>query len=185
MGRGKSNARNIESLLKRALIASLVVVCGVFLVTLADCGCKEEGESKTDAPVEVEEQATQTNRDNGVSTAQKSPSQVAIENALQGGKPVFLNFHSNQCVPCIEMGKVIEEVEPEFAERVAFVVVDVYDPAEMNLCDYFQVRVIPTSFFIDAGGVVVEAYEGLIDTSRMRELLNGLLAGTLGRKTTQ
>lgn len=41
------------------------------------------------------------------------------------------------------MEKVIEEVRPEYEGRVAFVVVDVYDPEETPLCDYFQVRVIP------------------------------------------
>ncbi len=179
--------RLLRKMARKMALTILAVMTCVFLVTLADCGCKKESENKKDAPVEVEEQDfrdTRETQDSGVSAPDKSPSEVKIENALKSGKPVFLNFHSNQCIPCIEMEKVIEEVEPEFADRVAFVVVDVYDRAEWNLCDYFQVRVIPTSFFIDTSGKVMEAYEGLLDTHRMRELLNGLVAGTLGQKTT-
>ena len=76
----------------------------------------------------------------------------------------------------MEMEKVINEVEPEYAGRVAFVV-DVYDPAEMPLCEYFQVRAIPTSFFIRPDGKVTEAYEGLIKAPMLREMLDRLLSG--------
>lgn len=162
------------------ILFALAAMSLVMVVTMADCGCKEEGEAKSDGPVEVRQE---TNQGTAAIPEGKSPSESAIGSALRNGKPVFLNFHSHRCIPCIEMEKVIEEVEPEYAGRVEFVAVDVYDPAELSLCDYFQVRVIPTSFFIDAGGTVVNAYEGLIDASRMRGLLDGLVAGTLGRKT--
>lgn len=156
-----------------ALMLLLAVIAAVFIVILADCGCKEEGEQKQDGPMEVEEQQSTYDQ-----PASESASQAALDEALQQGKPVFLNFHSNQCVPCIEMEKVIEEVEPEYADQVKFIVVDVYDPSEMGLCNNFQVQLIPTSFFIDSSGQVIEAYEGLIDAPMMREILNSLVSGT-------
>lgn len=156
------------------LLFALAAVCLVMVVTLADCGCKEDGEAKSDAPVEAERR---TSGDVENPTERKSPSQAAMESALENGKPVFLNFHSNQCIPCIEMEKVIEEVEPEYAGRVEFVVVDVYDSAESSFCEYFQVRVIPTSFFIQPDGAVVDAYEGLIRSDQMRMLLDKLISG--------
>jgi len=152
---------------------ALAAVSLVMLVTLADCGCKEKAEPKGDAPVGVEQPA---NQGPAAPTSGKSPSRLAMEKALADGKPVFLNFHSNQCIPCMEMEKVIEEVEPEYAGRVEFVVVDVYDYKESSFCDYFKVRVIPTSFFIRPDGKVVEAYEGLIEADRMRTLLDKLMA---------
>ncbi len=157
----------------KLLLAALAAVSMVMLITLADCGCGEEQKVKQDAPVEVEQEAQKPT----TSLAEKSPSQLALENALEDGKPVFLNFHSNQCIPCIEMEKVIGQVEPEYAGRVEFVVVDVYDRAELPLCDYFQVRVIPTSFFIRPDGTVIDAYEGLIQTDQMRALLDKLISG--------
>lgn len=178
---GKGAMRKLAKRAGTFMLFALAAVSLVMVVTMADCGCKEEEEAKSDGPIEVQQE---TNQETAAIPEGKSPSESAIESALRNGKPVFLNFHSNQCIPCIEMEKVIEEVEPEYAGRLEFVVVDVYDPSELALCDYFQVRVIPTSFFIDAGGMVVDAYEGLIDASRMRVLLDGLVAGTLGRKTT-
>ncbi|MBC7246716.1 MAG: thioredoxin fold domain-containing protein [Actinobacteria bacterium] len=163
---------------KRLLIASLVFVTCIFLVTLADCGCGEDVEVKENAPAQAAEKSEDAETtDAGFSAAGKTPSQELIEESLRQGKPVFLNFHSNQCIPCIEMEKVIAEVQPDYAGRVSFVVVDVYDEAELPLCDYFQVRVIPTSFFIQTDGVVVDAYEGLIGSDQMRTLLDKLISG--------
>lgn len=155
------------------VLSLLAAVSFVMLVTLADCGCKEGEAAKQDAPVEVAQDA----RDPAASTLEKSPSQSALESALENGKPVFLNFHSTQCMPCIEMEKVIAQVEPEYAGRVEFVVVDVYDPAELPLCDYFQVRVIPASFFIRPDGTVTDAREGLMQADQMRALLDKLVSG--------
>jgi thioredoxin 1 len=162
----------------KSLLVILAAVSCLLYVTLADCGCGEDAEVKEDAPARVAEKTEDTGAaDAGSSAAGKTPSQELIEEALRQGKPVFLNFHSNQCIPCIEMEKVIAEVQPEYAGRVAFVVVDVYDDAELPLCDYFQVRVIPTSFFLRADGTVVDAYEGLIQAPMLREMLNRLLSG--------
>lgn len=162
----------------KVLLVSLAVLASLAFLFLADCGCGGRGEHKEDAPAEVgrEEEQAQGNPTPGSQVA-VSPSQRAVEEALHAGKPVFLNFHSNRCIPCIEMEKVIEEVRPDYEGRVVFVVVDVYDPAEMALCDYFQVRVIPTSFFIRTDGTVVDAYEGLLSAPELRDMLNRLLSG--------
>ncbi|WP_287153099.1 thioredoxin family protein [Candidatus Solincola tengchongensis] len=162
----------------KILIVSLAVLASLAFLFLADCGCGEQSGHKEEmrAEVEQEEQELKGNSSQSLQTT-ASPSQKAIESALQAGRPVFLNFHSNQCIPCKEMEKAIEEVRPEYEGRVAFVVVDVYDPAEMVLCDRFQVRVIPTSFFIRPDGTVVDAYEGLLRAPELRNMLNRLLAG--------
>ncbi len=163
----------------KLLLIVLAAISCLILVTWTDCGCGEEGKVKENAPEHVEERAEDNvAADAGASSAAgKTPSQAIMEEAVRQGKPVFLNFHSNQCIPCIEMEKAIHEVEPEYEGRVAFVVVDVYDPAEMPLCEYFQVRVIPTSFFIRADGSVVDAYEGLLRAPELRVMLDRLLGG--------
>lgn len=162
----------------KTLLVSLAVLASLAFLFLADCGCGKRSEHKDDTAVEAEweEQKPRGNSSQG-SQVTVSPSQKAVETALKGGKPVFLNFHSNQCIPCKEMEKAIEEVRPEYEGRVAFVVVDVYDPAEAALCDRFQVRVIPTSFFIRSDGTVADAYEGLLRAPELRNILDSLLSG--------
>jgi thioredoxin 1 len=171
--------RRTRSKAGKLLLVTVAVMASLLLVTWMNCGCGEEGKVKENAPEQVEERKEDNEaEDAGASSAAgKTPSQALMEEAIRQGKPVFLNFHSNQCIPCIEMEKAIHEVEPEYEGRVAFVVVDVYDPAEMPLCEYFQVRVIPTSFFIRADGSVVDAYEGLLRAPELRVMLDRLLGG--------
>ena len=85
-------------------------------------------------------------------TGTPSASEKALAEAKAASLPVLLNFHSTKCVPCIEIEKVIKEVEPEYAGRVAFIIVDVYDASEQNLCDQYGIQTIPTTVFLDAEG---------------------------------
>lgn len=176
-GRAGGRKRGNGSRAGKTLLVTLTVFALLPFLFLADCGCGEHAAPREDAPAEVQAEEREAGDQSPQISQEGSPSQKAIEAALHAGKPVFLNFHSNQCIPCIEMEKVIEEVRPEYEGRVAFVVVDVYDPAEMPLCDYFQVRVIPTNFFIRADGSVADAYEGLLRAPELRSKLDGLLAG--------
>ncbi|MGQ9474624.1 MAG: thioredoxin family protein [Actinomycetota bacterium] len=173
---GERKNRN-GSRARERLTAALVILALLPYLFLADCGCGERTAPREDAPMKVQAEEREAGDQPPQGYQATSPSQEAIEAALKAGIPVFLNFHSDRCIPCIEMEKIIEEVRPEYEGRVAFVVVDVYDPAEMPLCDYFKVRVIPTSFFIRADGVVVDGYEGLLSAPEMRSKLDGLLAG--------
>lgn len=153
-----------------AISASLAFFAGGF------CGCSNEAaiQAKAEQPSEDVQEISPKPGDTNV----MSPSETALEQARNAGLPVLLNFHSNQCIPCIEIEKVIEEVEPEYAGRVAFVIVDVYDEREYDLCMEYGVQTIPTTVFLDAQGEVVEGYVGVIDAAFMREILDRLVSGT-------
>jgi thioredoxin 1 len=162
--------------LREAGIFALVIVIASAGAFFLQCGCGEEqGGSVSDMQseeVNIEEQAYYYQQPTG-----PSPSEIALENAILEGKPVFMNFHSDSCIPCIEMDKVMKEVEPEYEGRVQFIVVDVYDPAETQLCYDFQIRTIPTSIFFDSQGEITEGYEGYIDAVSLREIIDRLLGG--------
>jgi thiol-disulfide isomerase/thioredoxin len=64
-------------------------------------------------------------------------------------KPTLAFFHSNNCVQCIKMMEVVEQVHPDFAGQVALVDVDVYDQRNENFLRQASIRVIPTMIFID------------------------------------
>ncbi len=159
------------------LMVAVTLACGAWLALFSGglCGC-------TDKPAEKVEQPSSGNQPvtpkPSSGTAAPSASQKALAEAKAASMPVLLNFHSTMCIPCIEIEKVIKEIEPEYAGRVAFIIVDVYDPSEMNLCNQYQIRSIPTTVFIDASGQIKEGYVGVIDADSMRGILDRLIAGT-------
>ena len=110
------------------------------------------------------------------STGNISASQQALEQAKSAALPVLLNFHSTQCIPCIEIEKVIKEVEPEYTGRVTFIIVDVYDDSEYDLCSQYGIQTIPTTVFLDAQGQITEGYVGVIDAASMRQMLDRLVS---------
>jgi thiol:disulfide interchange protein len=75
-----------------------------------------------------------------------------LDRHLEGGEPVFLFAHSNSCQSCIDMMQTVNQVYPEFKDRIALVDVDVYDPANQALLQRARVASIPTQIFIDSTG---------------------------------
>lgn len=149
--RGAAWAGTVASAL--ALAAVLALFAGGL------CGC-------SDKPAE-----------NQADTIKTSASEKALTDAKAASLPVLLNFHSTKCIPCIEIEKVIKEVEPEYAGRVAFIIVDVYDPTEQNLCNQYGIQTIPTTVFLDGTGNPVEGYSGVIEADSMRDILDKLISG--------
>ena len=148
------------------LTASLALFAGGF------CGCADKPAEKVEQPSSGNQAVTP--KTSGTGTA--SASQKALAEAKAASLPVLLNFHSTKCIPCIEIEKVIKEVEPEYAGRVSCIIVDVYDASEQNLCNQYSIQTIPTTLFLDADGQFKEGYTGVIDTVSMRGILDGLIS---------
>lgn len=81
-----------------------------------------------------------------------TPPESQFDQHLAAGKPIVAFFHSNDCVQCVKMIEVVEQVYPDFAARVALVDVNVYDRQDQNLLRRTGIRAIPTMIFIDAAG---------------------------------
>lgn len=78
--------------------------------------------------------------------------EAQLERLLIGGQPTLAFFHSNNCVQCIKMMEVVEQVYPEFDDSVALVDVNVYDRVNTSLLQRAQIRAIPTQIFFDRTG---------------------------------
>ena len=164
---------------KRALRIGIVACALAVAASLAFvggglCGCSNEAAKPVEQP---SEDVQEVNPQPG-NTGSPSPSQRALEQAKNASLPVLLNFHSTQCIPCIEIEKVIKQVEPEYAGRVAFIIVDVYDQSEYGLCVQYGIQTIPTTVFLDAKGQFKEGYIGVIDAASMRQILDRLVSGS-------
>lgn len=103
------------------------------------------------------------------------------------GKPVVLNFWASWCPPCKSEMPHFDEVYASYENDVVFLMVDltdgqretqttaanyvrkqgyrfpVYFDRKLSAADAYNILAIPDTFFIDAEGNVVQAYEGAID----------------------
>jgi thiol:disulfide interchange protein len=102
--------------------------------------------------------------------------EAQLERLLTAGKPTLAFFHSNNCVQCIKMMEVVEQVYPEFDDSVALVDVNVYDKANGRLLQRAQIRAIPTQIFFDRtgqGSVIM----GAMTPDQFREQMRTLAGG--------
>lgn len=108
--------------------------------------------------------------------AQSSPvllPEAQLDQLLAEGKPVFAFFHSNNCVQCIRMIEIVEQVYPDFSDAVPLVDVNVYDERNGNLLRRVGLRFIPTLVFVDRAGQG-ETHVGVMEPQALREQLQAL-----------
>ncbi len=87
-------------------------------------------------------QTIQTNpAKNTVSNSNERPSDI-YKQAIMNGNSIMVFVHSNDCDPCIEMIKIVDETYPEFQEEIVLVDVNVYEQqnqgfvSELTMRDY-------------------------------------------------
>ncbi len=99
--------------------------------------------------------------------------ELQLEQLKADGKPTLAFFHSNNCLQCIKMIDIVEQIHPDFAEKVALVDVNVYDARNQNLLNKIGIRLIPTMIFInhDGQGAV---YTGPMESAEFRAELQRL-----------
>lgn len=101
------------------------------------------------------------------------PPETQLDQFLAAGKPTLAFFHSNNCVQCVKMIRVVEQVYPDFVNIVALVDVNVYDERNQNLLHRADIRAIPTMIFIDGDGQG-KGYMGLMELDVFRDELQRL-----------
>jgi len=99
-----------------------------------------------------------------------------LERLLAAGQPTLAFFHSTDCVQCIKMMQVVEQVYPEFDDEVALVDVHVYDQRNASLLQRAGIRAIPTQIFFDQTGQGLVVM-GAMDPQQFRERLQALAGG--------
>ena len=76
------------------------------------------------------------------------------------GLPAVLDFGRGQCIPCKMMKPILEELGKELAGKVEVKIIDVGEEGET--ADRFNINIIPTQVFLDAGGKEVYRHEGFM-----------------------
>lgn len=76
----------------------------------------------------------------------------------------------------MEISAVADTVIPAYAGKVEFVNAITGDPSGQQLSSQFSFQYIPTSFFINSQGEVVDSYTGPLTKADMRDRLDKLVA---------
>lgn len=161
--------RRVKSALAVVVVAG--ALGGVLLAKHLDgSGQILRAPSATEAPVAAVPVAGQT------ITSTHNDAVSDYEAALETGKPVYVLFHSLTCQPCVEISAVVDEVMPEYADRVVFVNAITDDPAGQRLASRFQFQYIPTSFFVTSEGKVADSFTGAMNEGEMKTRLDRLVA---------
>jgi len=122
---------------------------------------------------------------------------------LTDGKPLVLNFWGGLCPPCRSELPEFQKVYEQYGNRVAFFGLDVgqytglgspddarellgelnitYPAGTTDIKEVllaYEVRGLPTTFFINAEGKIVERWSGQLSEGKLAELVAGLISGS-------
>jgi len=119
--------------------------------------------------------------DSGLGGMGDAPSQsradavATFEQARASGRPVFLLFHSLTCDPCVEISANVDQVIPGYQGKVEFVNAITDDASGQQLAAGFKFQYIPTAFFFDAQGALIDSYTGVLSVDELRARLDGMV----------
>lgn len=115
------------------------------------------------------------NQKNTQATSTELPAEL-LQTAVLNKQPTLAFFHSNTCASCLEMVSIVEQVYPEFADKITMVDVNVYDEQNRTLIEEIGLQFIPTLYFYETSGKR-NTHIGIMEAEQLRKTLNLLSAG--------
>ncbi len=92
----------------------------------------------------------------------------------------IIKFSSPMCYECQELEKVVNEVYPEFANKISLRKIDVTkdDKSTKQLIKEYDVKLVPTCIFKNEDGIVIRKTEGniqprILENYMKEQLKNG------------
>ncbi|MBY0356826.1 MAG: alpha/beta fold hydrolase [Candidatus Obscuribacterales bacterium] len=85
-------------------------------------------------------------------------------NQIFGKKPAVVLFNAKWCEPCKDMTATTVEIEKRYGDKLLLQTIDVDDPNNEGIVDYFAIGPVPTTVFLTEQGDVVQfqvGYAGL------------------------
>jgi thioredoxin-like negative regulator of GroEL len=151
-------------MLRWLIVAAVVGVFAVFIAVKMTPAADRAAEVAGAAPASVK--LSESHAD----------ASAAYAVALAKGKPTYVLFHSLTCQSCVEISAAVDKVMPAYADKVTFVNAISDDPGSQQLASKFKFQYIPTSFFIDGNGKVVDSFTGAMSEAEMKARLDKLTA---------
>lgn len=125
--------------------------------------------NKTSEPFPKEQIPSKTEEVDNMSS---SASAELIAKARQDGESMWLLFRSTTCIPCVEMQKLFDQLQPEYEDKVHFIAIDVNNRENMELLKNWKIQYIPTTFIVDSAGNVSYQNVGVIPTEDLKKELD-------------
>ena len=100
-------------------------------------------------------------------------SDVSMQPAFAAQKPVVYKFSSTMCHDCQEMAKIMQNLQPEYSDRISFVDVKVDNMSKdaKKLVEKYNVTLVPTTVFLNSNGEEKYKIEGLVSQDLLEEYL--------------
>lgn len=100
-----------------------------------------------------------------------------IDRALEQGKPVFMFFYIVGCPPCVEQQQIINELMPDYGDRVYFLDIII---GGSTFLPQFEVKDTPTILLVtgkDDGGeyIIYRRFEDVTGIETLRESIEQVL----------
>lgn len=92
-----------------------------------------------------------------------------VDKARADGKPAFVNFGSDSCMPCRMLEPVREKIEEKYSDQLTVVHVDVSEHPILSA--RYGVRGIPHIIFFDADGKEVHVQSGFMSLEQIEPWL--------------
>lgn len=174
--RGFRKGISADMTLKLLRIVVLLITLALIAVIVPVCGCSSKNTTtKNTAPATESQDTAPQPQSTTPSNSAGSKSEAALAQAKAEGKPVLLKFGSGTCIPCREIEENIDEIKPDYEGKVAFVIVDVYNPQEQNLTDQYGIRTIPTTYFLGKDSSIVNKVSGVMEPDQLKQQLDAML----------
>jgi thioredoxin 1 len=88
------------------------------------------------------------------------------------GRPAVYEFGAKYCAPCLEMQKVMAELQVSHGNQVEFRMV--YSDEHKDLFPQYKIMLIPTQVFLDASGKEVDRHIGALSKEELLKKLKDL-----------
>lgn len=90
----------------------------------------------------------------------------------QPGKPAVYEFGAKNCLPCLQMQKIMAELKQSHGHLVEFRMV--YADEQRDLFAQYKIMLIPTQVFLDANGKELDRHIGALSKEELLKKLNEL-----------
>ncbi|MBQ8761595.1 MAG: thioredoxin fold domain-containing protein [Bacteroidales bacterium] len=152
----------------------LIPILSILLLSACGSSSKDKKENKENEAVQQEVKVEDNSLVKSINynyfirniwNLEKYPDSFAYENKL----PCIIDFYADWCGPCKKIAPIMEELALEYEGKVLFYKVNV--DTERKLATVFQIRNIPTVFFLpkegqpmsQVGGLTKEDYVNIIN----------------------